>query len=123
MKFLADEDVYAVTLHWLRESGHDVFAISESDKRGSNDGEVWETARGEGRILVTRDKGFGRRFMTKAAAPHGVILLRGSYEQMSSVHSTLSEVLRVETELTLAGALCIVQPGRYRIRRPPASPP
>jgi hypothetical protein len=41
VRFLADEDIYAITVRWLRGSGHDVVAVFESERRGTADEGVW----------------------------------------------------------------------------------
>lgn len=56
MKFLADEDVYAVTISLLRSAGWDVDSVADMSLRGRNGDEIWRAAIDQSRILVTRDK-------------------------------------------------------------------
>lgn len=116
-RFLADEDVYAITVRWLRATAHDVLFVCETSQRGVSDERIWDWARQEGRILVTRDKGFGRRFVASAPPRQGVVLIRGQYQEMLAIHQTWATALAAEPAEVLASALLVVQAGRYRLRR------
>jgi len=116
-RFLADEDVYAITVRWLRAAGHDVLYVCETPQRGISDDRVWDWARQEGRILVTRDKGFGRRFVGSTPPRVGIILIRGDFQETPAVHQTLADALAAVPANVLVGALLVVQAGRYRLRR------
>lgn len=121
MRFLADEDVYAITIRWLREHGHDVVAVFEGDRRGTADGGVWAWAATDSRILVTRDKEFGRRFLAEPSA--GLILLRGEFDEMEAVHSVLAGVLDSFNATEMTEWMFVVTPGRYRRRHRPSPAP
>ncbi len=59
MKFLADQDVYAITVEFLRSLGHEVQTASERRLSQAADAELLELARAEGRVMVTRDRDYG----------------------------------------------------------------
>ena len=42
MRFLLDQDVYAVTARFLAESGHDVLLVSQIDLSQASDEEILE---------------------------------------------------------------------------------
>ena len=117
MRFLADEDVYAITVRWLRAAGHDVLAVAETARNGLSDADVWAWAGAESRVLVTRDKEFGRRFLAEPCI--GLIFLRGKYEELPAVHSVLSRALGVLGPEILAMSMLVVTPRRYRHRLRP----
>ena len=52
MKFLLDQDVYAITERFLRSAGHDVMTASDLGLSRASDETVLRTAREHGRILV-----------------------------------------------------------------------
>ena len=121
MRFLVDEDVYAVTTRRLRQLGHDVPSVAESNRRGTADPEIWEWARTDGRILVTRDKEFGRRFVGAPRQPPGLTLIRAPFDLIDAAHQALAHSLEAQPEEKLSVSLVVVEPARYRIRsfRPP----
>lgn len=59
MRFLADESCDFAIVRALRGAGHDVLAVAEIAPR-AEDPEVVQLAVGEGRLLLTEDKDFGR---------------------------------------------------------------
>ena len=60
MKFLLDQDVYATTLHFLSELGHDVIPVSQIGLAQATDEDLLKTAQDQNRIFVTRDRDFGQ---------------------------------------------------------------
>jgi predicted nuclease of predicted toxin-antitoxin system len=75
MKLLADENVHALIVLWLREQQHDVLAATES-LLGQPDSALLEVARREDRVIVTSDLDFGELVFNQRLATHGVVLLR-----------------------------------------------
>jgi predicted nuclease of predicted toxin-antitoxin system len=59
MKFLADQDVYATTIRYLSDLGHDVSSLAPLGLARAEDAELLRYANEQGRILVTRDRDFG----------------------------------------------------------------
>jgi predicted nuclease of predicted toxin-antitoxin system len=59
VRFLIDQDVYALTGRFLREFGHDVVTAAELGlSRAAGTGSLSRAGQ-ESRIFVTRDKDFG----------------------------------------------------------------
>lgn len=56
MKFLLDQDVYALTERFLREQGYDVVTASQMGLSRASDSDLLKAASGQGRIFVTRDR-------------------------------------------------------------------
>jgi predicted nuclease of predicted toxin-antitoxin system len=54
MKFVADENIDADIIHWLRAQGLDVLSVGEMMK-GSSDPEVLRRSNVENRILLTKE--------------------------------------------------------------------
>jgi predicted nuclease of predicted toxin-antitoxin system len=116
VKFLADQDVYALTVRFLRERGHDVLTASEAGLSRAADSVLLANAVQEGRIMITRDKDFGGLvFVNQLGA--GVILLRLAPQTLPAVHDRLALVLRSYTGDELANAFVVVEPGQHRFRK------
>ncbi len=116
MKFLLDQDVYAVTLRFLRESGHDVVTASELSLSRAKDIDLLKTAGKQGRIFVTRDRDYGNLVFVHGAGC-GVIYLRMLPSNMADVHAQLKTVLETYSETELARVFVVIEQNRHRIRR------
>ena len=115
MKFFADQDVYAVTVRYLRALGHDVLTAAECGAAQTADAEIISKAAAARRILLTRDRHFGEFvFLREIAA--GVIYLRIDPTTVETCHAELSGVLQQYSEETLLSAFVVVEPGRIRYR-------
>lgn len=75
MNLLADEDVEQQIVQKLREEGHQVLYITESNP-GITDEKVLEKSNEEKALLITADKDFGEIVYRQKKVSSGVILLR-----------------------------------------------
>ncbi|MFB2972824.1 DUF5615 family PIN-like protein [Aerosakkonema sp. BLCC-F183] len=75
MKFLIDQDVYAVTAKFLMDTGHDVILVSQINLAQASDEEILTADQEQNRILVTRDRDYGNLVFVRAIGT-GVIYLR-----------------------------------------------
>ena len=116
MKFLVDQDVYALTTRFLKGLGHDVITAAEIGLSRAADTNLLTHAGGEGRIFVTRDKDFGGLVFVEHLGK-GVILLRISPATLQGTHEELSRVIGTYTEAELVRAFVVVESGRHRIRK------
>ena len=123
MQFLADQDVYYITIEWLREEGHDVVTVKEVGMQGAADRDLLKRAREMDRLLLTRDKDFGALVFLEESESSGVILLRITPLTVDEIHQELRRLLEEQTEEELKKLFCVVEPGRYRIRRLPWASP
>jgi predicted nuclease of predicted toxin-antitoxin system len=118
MRLLLDQDVYAVTVRFLRAHEHDVVTAAEAGLAQGTDVELLALARAQRRIFVTRDRDFGGLiFVYNLGA--GVIYLRILPSTREAVHQELARVLTIYTPDQLGGAFVVVEPGRHRFRRLP----
>ena len=117
---LTNENIPARTVAALRALGHDV--ASGSDRPGDPDEDVLARASREGRLLVTRDKGFGElAFRRREPAPHGIILVRARSPLTEDITQAL--VSAIDRPLAWAGHLAVIEPHRVRMTPlPPADP-
>lgn len=59
MRFLADQDVYAITIAFLSGLGHDVVRAAQFGLAQAGDADLLRVAHEQGRVFVTRDRDFG----------------------------------------------------------------
>ena len=116
MRLLLDQDVYRITHQVLLNAGHDVLTAQEANLSRAEDSVLLHEAHESERLLVTRDRDFGRLVFVEAADP-GVLYLRMTPSNMEWVHRELLEILRLYAENELRGSFVVVEPGRHRIRR------
>jgi predicted nuclease of predicted toxin-antitoxin system len=116
MQFIADQDVYGVTIQFLTDLGHDLVTAAQLGMARAKDFQLLRTAHDQGRIFVTRDRDFGALVFVQASGP-GVIYLRILPSTQHAVHTELARVLMLYTEQQLQSSFVVVEPGRHRIRK------
>ena len=117
MKFLLDQDVYATTLRFLGDLGHDVIPVAQIGLAQASDQELLKTAQELGRIFVTRDRDFGNLVFVKSLGA-GVLYLRILPSTQNSVHGELKRVLTMYSEDELRNAFVVIEAGGHRFRKP-----
>ncbi|MBP9891049.1 MAG: DUF5615 family PIN-like protein [Planctomycetes bacterium] len=75
MKLLADENLDAPIVAWLRKLGHDVLFMVEHGP-GTSDEEILALAVRDGRIIITQDRDFGELIFRRGLKAAGVLYLR-----------------------------------------------
>jgi len=115
VRFLLDQDVYAVTCRLLRDLGHDAVTAAELNLSRSPDRGLLMWAADEKRLFVTRDKDFGGLVFVERLGK-GVLYLRISPETLAATHEELKRVLSAYSEAELTSAFVVVEPGRHRFR-------
>jgi predicted nuclease of predicted toxin-antitoxin system len=121
MRLLTDQDVYSKTISFLRSAGHDVVTAAELGLSRAPDSEILRASTQAGRILVTRDLGYGPLVAADSLAAPVFILRVMSLKMLEPIHQELLRSLTEHASQNLNGAVVIVEPGRHRIRRLAAS--
>ncbi len=116
MRFLLDQDVYAVTGQFLNSLGDDVIRAAELGLAQSEDVELLKVAEQQDRIFVTRDRDFGNLVFAKALGA-GVLYLRILPSAVNAVHEELETVLKTYHESELKMAFVVIEPGGHRFRK------
>jgi predicted nuclease of predicted toxin-antitoxin system len=116
VKFLADQDVFAITIRALENLKHDVATARALGMARAPDSDLLRVAHEQGRILLTRDRDFGGLVFRRGEAP-GVIYLWMQPPTQEAAHAELERVLDLYDERELDHAFVVVEPGRHRIRR------
>lgn len=117
IKFLLDQDVYAISAKFLLDTGHDVVLVAEIGRSQASDEEILRIAQAENRILITRDRDYGNLVFVRGLGG-GVIYLRILPTTINAVHSELARIMKIYSEIELAGAFIVVEPDGYRFRKP-----
>lgn len=119
MRLLADENLHAGLVAWLRASGHDVVYAAES-MSASPDEVLLGRARDEGRVVVTDDKDFGDLVVHRHLSTAGVLLLRLSAPSLAARIARLA-ARWAEIERGLPGHLVVVSDRKVRVRPLPTA--
>jgi predicted nuclease of predicted toxin-antitoxin system len=120
VRILADECCQADVIAALREAGHDVLSVRETDP-GIADDAVASLANRDGRILLTEDLDFGELAVRHGLVRTGVILLRIADVDRGKKRLRLVQLLDTEPA-RVPGHFVLVETGRFRFR-PLRSPP
>lgn len=123
MRFLADMGVSMRVVDHLRSLGHDIFHLREKQLHRMPDGDIFQLAHAENRVVLTFDLDFGEILAGSAGKIVSVILFR--------LHDTRTENVIVRLIKALAdaqpdleqGAIVVVEDGRHRIRHLPIGSP
>lgn len=93
MKFLLDQDVYAITAKFLANAGSDIVLTGEIGLSRAIDEEVLKIAQKQKRILITRDRDYGNLVFVKLIGS-GVIYLRMLPTNINAIHQELIRVIK-----------------------------
>jgi predicted nuclease of predicted toxin-antitoxin system len=116
MKFLADAGISPKTVAFLNGAGHDAVHVRKIGLQRATDAEIVRRARQEGRIVLTFDLDFGEILALGVADTPSVVIFRLSDETSASVNWRLGAVIAERRSELEAGALIVVEDGRYRMR-------
>ncbi len=119
MRFLADMGVSMQVVEWLRSSGHDAIHLRNEGLQTLPNGEIFQKAIREERIVLTFDLDFGEIVAASGDASVSVILFRLRNTRADFVIQRLKIVLEQSSEELAQGAVVLVEDGRRRVRRMP----
>jgi predicted nuclease of predicted toxin-antitoxin system len=114
VKFVADESVDAPITAAVRDAGHQVYAIVETEP-GATDEVVLARSVALQAIPLKRDKDFGELVVRSAHPARGVILIRLPRASSSERAAHVSSVVR-EHSVRLDGSFVVISPRAVRIR-------
>jgi predicted nuclease of predicted toxin-antitoxin system len=119
VRFLADVGVSLGLVRWLRGQGHDAVHLRDEGLHRLSDGEIFQKAASEGRVILTFDLDFGEIVALADSAQPSVIVFRLRNTRTAHVIERLSEALRSSANAVDLGAVVVVEESRHRIRRLP----
>ncbi|HWR59436.1 MAG TPA: DUF5615 family PIN-like protein [Thermodesulfovibrionales bacterium] len=116
MRFLADMGVAQRIVQWLRENGHDAIHLREQELHRLPNGEIFEKAFTERRILLTFDLDFGEIIALSGGKRVSVVLFRLHNTRTPHVLDRLRKVLADASSALEEGSIVVVEESRHRIR-------
>lgn len=116
MRFLIDQDVYQLTIEFIRNLGHKVIPVKDVGLASASDETILTYALSHKLILVTRDNDYGALVFLKRKKHHGVIFLQIEPLYVNIVHEELKQVLKEHAKEKFVSCFVVVEPGRHRIR-------
>ncbi len=118
MKSLVDEDLPVAAAELLRSSGHEAMHVRELGLRGSTDRALFDFAQSEHALIVSADLDFANILQFPVGSHRGIVVLRfPDYFRRAEIVDLLSRFLDSADVDSFVGALVIVEPGTYRVRR------
>jgi predicted nuclease of predicted toxin-antitoxin system len=119
VRFVADMcmDVRVVT--WLNSQGHDATHLRDQGLQRLPNGEIFDKAIAESRVVVTFDLDFGEIVALCKGRKAGVILFRLRNTRTAFVIQRLSTVISECADALTRGAIVIVEETRHRVREFP----
>jgi predicted nuclease of predicted toxin-antitoxin system len=116
MRLLADRCIARSTISGLRDDGHDVLALAETELNPPDE-EILSLATTESRVLITEDADFGTHIFREGAASPGVIRIeqRSPIEQLQ----TTRRILLLHDGALSRGAIVTARRRRIRVTERP----
>lgn len=119
MRFLADMGVSQRVVEWLRLAGHDAAHLRDEGLQRLPNGQIFQKAADEQRIVLTFDLDFGEILANCGAKTVSVILFSLRNTRADFVVQRLNAVLEESGPRLLQGSIVVVEDGRHRIRKLP----
>jgi predicted nuclease of predicted toxin-antitoxin system len=104
---------------WLNSHGHDATRLRDEGLQRLPNGDIFEKAIAESRVIVTFDLDFGEIVALSKGRKTGVILFRLRNTRVSFVIQRLENVVSECADALARGAIVIVEEARQRIREFP----
>ena len=118
MKLKLDENLPHDLTAVLAGQGHDAHTVHDEQLAGQSDPVVVRTAAGEGRMVLTLDRGVGDLRHYPPGSHSGVVVLRPTSQDPATVIELVDRFLSAYSLDDLHGCTVIVETDRVRIRRP-----
>jgi len=119
MRFLADMGVAQRIVQWLCSEGHNAVHLRDERLHRLPNGEIFEKAVAERRIILTFDLDFGEIVALSRGQQVSVILFRLHNTRTPHVIERLKKVLQESSSVLEDGAVIVVEESRHRTRRLP----
>ena len=120
MKFLVDNAISPRVAERLRQAGHDALHVRTRGLQTASDGDIFDVAINEARILISADTDFGALLAVRQELRPSVILFRGKapHTPDHQAELLLANLQNLADDLE-HGAIVSIYEHRVRIRRLP----
>lgn len=115
MKFVADESVDFQIVSRLREDGHEVVYIAETEP-GTSDNTVLTQANLQQAVLLTCDKDFGELVFRQQRVSNGILLIRTAGLSQERKAAIVADGIR-KHGVAMPHAFTVLTPTTIRIRQ------
>jgi predicted nuclease of predicted toxin-antitoxin system len=115
MILVVDESVDREVVDHLRQQGHSITYIAETEPSLEDDF-VLSQAVSKNAVLLTADKDFGELIYRKGQVSSGIILLRLPQMTPTQRASLIGQVINTHAE-SLHNAFCVINEKRVRLRK------
>lgn len=112
MRFLVDAQLPPGLAAWLRSRGHEASHVMDDVGLHATDSDIWELARRDGRIIISKDKDFAIRATSRSDGPQIVWVRLGNTTSRTLI--AWLERHWSEIERHLGAQVRVVEAGRPR---------
>jgi predicted nuclease of predicted toxin-antitoxin system len=119
MRFLVDMGVSQRVVEWLRGGGHDAVHLRDEGLQTLPNGEIFQKAAREQRVVLTFDLAFGEILAGCGGQVVSVVLFRLRNTRAAFVIQRLQDALLQSNADLSQGAIVVVEDGRHRVRKLP----
>jgi predicted nuclease of predicted toxin-antitoxin system len=106
-------------VRWLNSHGHDATHLRDEGLQRMPNGEIFDKAVAESRVVVTFDLDFGEIVALSKGRKTGVVLFRLRNTRTDFVIQRLSQVITECNDALARGIIVIVEEARHRVREFP----
>lgn len=117
MKFLLDANMPRSTKAVLEQHGFDTVAVRDILPPATPDSVIYDLAKREDRILITRDHDFLNILLYPPAQAPGIIVVKVQRLTAKAINALLLDFLSRVPEPQIKNALIVLEPHRYRVLR------
>ena len=106
MRIFIDENIPLITVHTLRQFGHEIKDIRGTEDEGMSDEFLWQMVQTEKRLLITTDKGFSAY---RNQSHCGILIVRLKQPNQNKIHQRIIHAIYQFDEKDWNGLLVVMR--------------